>query len=157
MASAQGADDQSFPVARTRRLKMLLIPAPEVVAHVRSALERLDLPPEALADAQLLVSELVTNGIRHGGLGPEERILLTAERDPSTLRITVRDRTDGNGPLSVAGAIRPAPGAESGWGLFLVDQLSDAWGVERQGGANVWFELQRQRDDDAGDADRQVA
>jgi anti-sigma regulatory factor (Ser/Thr protein kinase) len=139
MASAQGADHRSLPESRARRLNILLSPAPEVVAHARRALERLALPPNALADAQLLVSELVTNGVRHGGLGPEEKILLTAVRDVSTLRITVRDRTDGARPL--AGSIRPPPGAESGWGLFLVDRLASRWGTGLGRGSSFWFEL----------------
>jgi anti-sigma regulatory factor (Ser/Thr protein kinase) len=141
MASAQGADDPSAPLSRARRLNILLSPAPEVVAHARRALERLDLPANALTDAQLLVSELVTNGVRHGGLGPEEKIRLTAMRDASTLRITVRDRTDGPRPFSVAGSIRPPPGAESGWGLFLVDRLASRWGTGLGPGSSFWFEL----------------
>jgi hypothetical protein len=33
----------------------------------------------------------------------------------------------------------------SGWGLYLVDQLADRWGVTRAGGTRVWFEIDRGR------------
>jgi len=33
------------------------------------------------------------------------------------------------------------PGA--GWGLFLVEQLSDRWGVDLNAGTSVWFEIDR--------------
>jgi hypothetical protein len=41
-------------------------------------------------------------------------------------------------PLEVSGSIRPTPGAESGWGLFLVDRLASRWGTAAGG---YWFEL----------------
>jgi anti-sigma regulatory factor (Ser/Thr protein kinase) len=141
LAGARGADDRSLPSPHPLRLNLQISPVPEGVADARRALERLHLPPEALADAKLLVSELVTNGVRHADLGPEEKILLTAEREGSMLRISVRDRTEGNPPFSTAGSIRPPPGAESGWGLFLVDRLASRWGTGRGPGSSFWFEL----------------
>jgi hypothetical protein len=42
------------------------------------------------------------------------------------------------GPAAVSGSIRPAPGAESGWGLYLVDRLASRWGTSAGG---YWFEL----------------
>jgi anti-sigma regulatory factor (Ser/Thr protein kinase) len=141
LAGARGADDRSLPSPHPLRLNLQISPVPEGVADARRALERLHLPPEALADAKLLVSELVTNGVRHADLGPEEKILLTAEREGSMLRISVRDRTEGNPPFSTAGSIRPPPRAESGWGLFLVDRLASRWGTGRGPGSSFWFEL----------------
>ncbi len=37
------------------------------------------------------------------------------------------------------------PAASDGWGLFLVDRLSDSWGVveEETGNQRVWFEVRR--------------
>jgi anti-sigma regulatory factor (Ser/Thr protein kinase) len=140
LAGAGGADDRplaSYPL----RLNLQISAVPESVADARRALEGLHLPAEALADAQLLVTELVTNAVRHADLGPGEKILVTAEREGSTLRITVRDRSEGTPPFSTAGSIRPPPGAESGWGLFLVDRLASRWGTGRGSGSSFWFEL----------------
>jgi anti-sigma regulatory factor (Ser/Thr protein kinase) len=42
---------------------------------------------------------------------------------------------------------RPAPRLDAeepgGWGLVLVDRLADRWGVARDEGTSVWFELDR--------------
>jgi hypothetical protein len=35
------------------------------------------------------------------------------------------------------------PDRSSGWGLHLVETLADRWGIERQAGTRVWFELDR--------------
>jgi anti-sigma regulatory factor (Ser/Thr protein kinase) len=96
--------------------------------------------PRPLADeALLLVSELVTNGVRHAGLGPGERIRLSADWSGTRLRVHVRDRARAGRPAAqVSGSIRPAPGAASGWGLYLVDRLAARWGTSADG---YWFEL----------------
>ncbi len=51
-----------------------LAPDPEVVTTARHALDQLAdlLPPEKLEDVRLVVSELVTNSIRHAGLSPDD-------------------------------------------------------------------------------------
>lgn len=87
-----------------------------------------------LDEAALLVSELVTNAIRHGA--PP----LTAEVEcVGTQGMQVRV-SDGN---PQAPTVRDAASdAESGRGTALVDLLSDAWGVEPDGqGKAVWFRL----------------
>jgi anti-sigma regulatory factor (Ser/Thr protein kinase) len=38
----------------------------------------------------------------------------------------------------------PDPARPSGWGLYLVRELSDRWGVERSVQTRVWFELDRE-------------
>ena len=37
----------------------------------------------------------------------------------------------------------PDPARPSGWGLYLVRELSDRWGIDRDGQTRVWFELDR--------------
>ncbi len=88
-------------------------------------------------DAQLLASELVTNSVRHSGLGADDVVTVTIDWTERRLRVTVRDRTP-VAPLPVSVAIRPGPGAEAGWGLYLVDRLADRWGTSAKG---YWFEL----------------
>jgi anti-sigma regulatory factor (Ser/Thr protein kinase) len=97
------------------------------------------LPPRRLEDAKLLVSELVTNAVHHAHLRAGDVITLVVETTEHALRVEVRD--PGNG-------FRPAEpeldgGRVSGWGLYLVRELSDRWGVERSAPTRVWFELDR--------------
>jgi anti-sigma regulatory factor (Ser/Thr protein kinase) len=122
-------------------LDLQVPPTPSVVAHVREAFRALALSPALLDDALQLVTELVTNSIRHAGLGSHDRIRVRAAWSGGRLRVDVSDRVGGPVPHPVAGAIRPAPGGESGWGLFLVDRLASRWG---RGQGHFWFELELQ-------------
>jgi anti-sigma regulatory factor (Ser/Thr protein kinase) len=90
--------------------------------------------PERVADATLLVSELVTNAVKYGP--EEEAIRLIVGSGDGRTRFTVHDL--GLGPLpEMRPQNDPAPG---GHGLRLVDALANRWGVER-GSTRVWFEL----------------
>jgi anti-sigma regulatory factor (Ser/Thr protein kinase) len=132
---------------------------PYAVTASRLALAGLEdrLDPNVLFDIRLLVSELVTNCVKHAAVGPEDSIVLKVDMADERVRVSVVDNGPGFEPPETPPTEQAAE-AGSGWGLFLVDQLSDQWGVERDAGATVWFELQRQRDDaGADDADRQVA
>lgn len=93
--------------------------------------------PEPLVDrAELLVSELVTNSVRHAGLDPGDRIEVHMQGSPSLLRVDVTDPGPGFEPT----ALRPRrPGG--GWGMWLLDRLATRWGVERDGNTHVWFEI----------------
>jgi anti-sigma regulatory factor (Ser/Thr protein kinase) len=116
-----------------------LRPSPEAVSLAREQLERLRdrLTDEAYEDARLMVSELVTNSLRHASLSIDQEIELVMVVRQGTLRVEVGDAGPG---------FEPRPRAidasnESGWGLFLVARLADRWGVERDGLHRVWFEL----------------
>ncbi|MGW3287455.1 ATP-binding protein [Streptomyces sp. NPDC001002] len=81
-----------------------------------------DLPLET---ASQIVAELAANAVTHGRV-PGRDFRLTLYVVGNTLRIEVTDtRADALPPLAPA----PAPGAESGRGLLLVDALADRWGV----------------------------
>jgi anti-sigma regulatory factor (Ser/Thr protein kinase) len=84
-----------------------------------------------LHDAQLLVTELLTNAVVHG----RGRIELAIEVHEDDVRFEVRD----DGGHGVA-ASPSAHGA--GWGLKLVAGLSDRWGTCGPG-TRVWFEIAR--------------
>lgn len=141
---------QGSPGARgLDRLDLRLEARPENVVIVRRALEGMGLPPGLLEDAKLLSSELVTNSVRHAGLRPEDQIRVTAEWS-TTLRVVVRDGASPAGS-AVAGAIRPAPGAHSGFGLYLVDQIASRWGTNL-GGRGYWFELRAPAGPSVGEA-----
>lgn len=82
----------------------------------------------------LLVTELVSNGVRHARTALE--LVLTF--DGACLRIAV---TDGDPRPPVTG---PPRGLRTGgWGLALVDALSTEWGtdVNDAQGKTVWFEI----------------
>jgi anti-sigma regulatory factor (Ser/Thr protein kinase) len=115
---------------------------PDSAAEARQALGELSdhLTPRRLEDARLLVSELVTNAIRHAGLADGDVIRLVVVSGDRALRIEVCDP----GPGFELTEPAPDPVHPSGWGLYLVRELSDRWGVERNEETRVWFELDRE-------------
>jgi anti-sigma regulatory factor (Ser/Thr protein kinase) len=133
------------PIRQRRPRPMLRMPlgsdrhSPSSARHALGEL-RPELGEARYEICQLLVSELVTNVLRHtrpgGSLAASDmRVRLYGDR----IRIEVRD--DGPG-------FTPRPRAvddnsSSGWGLQIVDQLADDWGVERGVQNCVWFELGR--------------
>ena len=92
------------------------------------------LPEVRLNDAELLLSELVSNAVKYGGEGSIDVIF---ERDDGRFRTEVVDQGDGFiAPLRDRGDVN-TPG---GWGLPLVQTLSDRWGAHA-GSTHVWFEF----------------
>jgi anti-sigma regulatory factor (Ser/Thr protein kinase) len=89
----------------------------------------------ALADAQLLVTELVANAVEH--VPDDGELSLDIVLDHGTLRVGVGDPGHGFSPRPR----RPDSPKDSGWGLHFVDQLSERWAVEIDRRAQVWFEL----------------
>jgi anti-sigma regulatory factor (Ser/Thr protein kinase) len=112
---------------------------PGAPAAARRALVELAARAQApRAELTLLVSELVTNSVRHAAVGPDGSLdLLVGVSDDGVLRVEVSDDGHGFQPASVG----PNRDLTSGWGLYLVDALADRWGVARGKPARVWFEL----------------
>jgi anti-sigma regulatory factor (Ser/Thr protein kinase) len=108
---------------------------PDGPARARQIVERelsSALPVAALEDIKLMVSELVTNSVRHGCTEPGSVITLEIVLE-GKLRCTVLDR----GPGLVGARSEPS----GGWGLKLVDLLASRWGFTRsREGTRVWFE-----------------
>jgi anti-sigma regulatory factor (Ser/Thr protein kinase) len=91
-----------------------------------------------MRDVRLLVSELVTNAVRHAGLATEDRIRLLVQLSDRVLRVEVHDPGTG---FELRAPV-PDPARASGWGLYLVEELSDRWGMDGLGpGTRIWFEL----------------
>ena len=118
-----------------------LPPAPTAATEARSEVtERLAerLGKRALEDVRLLVTELITNALRHGSLNRGDRVSVRASIDDGVVRIEVTDPGRA-GPV----ALRPPGPRGGGYGLYLVEQLARRWGVERRNGTTVWCELAR--------------
>jgi two-component sensor histidine kinase len=104
--------------------------------RARRSLERLrsSLDDRFVDDAALLVSEVVSNSVRHAGLDTSDAIQVRVRGTRSMLHVDVID---------------PGPGFEpnvgshkaNGWGLRLVDRLATRWGVECGDTTRVWFDL----------------
>jgi anti-sigma regulatory factor (Ser/Thr protein kinase) len=125
-------------VSTPGNLELRLLPDPASVAEARrKVLEALapQLDKASADTVKLLISELVTNAVRHGG--GREPVELHAHWN-SQVRIEVVDHGQGFTPTPRAGA-RDEPG---GYGLLLVGSLADRWGVVTDHQTTVWFELE---------------
>jgi anti-sigma regulatory factor (Ser/Thr protein kinase) len=124
-------------------LRMRLGSGPDAAAEARRAIARLraDLDPPLMETLRLLVTELVTNSVRH------------TECDAVTLRIAIgksaviTEVTD-DGPTFDLDSLTAEDGragdSDTGWGLFLVQRLARNYGVKEEGSSKrVWFELGR--------------
>jgi anti-sigma regulatory factor (Ser/Thr protein kinase) len=106
-------------------------------SHARRVLERLAgrVGAPVLANAQLLVTELVANAVEHSGGDGE--LSLDVSLGEGRLRVGVSDPGPGFQPQPR----RPGSPLDSGWGLHFVDQIADRWAVELDTRTHVWFEL----------------
>jgi anti-sigma regulatory factor (Ser/Thr protein kinase) len=107
----------------------------------RRALDELAdaLAPDALGRLRLVVSELVTNAVRHGGPTGDGAVELSVGVDAERARVEVVDGGHGFAPPDDLAQ----DGALGGWGLVVVDRLADRWGIEVNGKTLVWLEFDR--------------
>ncbi len=112
-------------------------------AHARAwtARQLPSLPARIVDDALLLVSELVTNAVRHG----RPDVIISLSVAPDRIRIGVRD---GSETLPVVPSGQPSVDRPTGRGLLIVAATAQDWGVERSRGTigkTVWAELDTTR------------
>src|SRR5687767_15789352 len=91
---------------------------------------------ERLDELLLLVDEIVANAVVHGSPEADGQIGLRLERDARTIRIVATDGGDHFEPELAE--------PRSDWphfGLYLLDELADRWGVSIDGKKAVWFEM----------------
>ena len=101
----------------------------------RVVLQDWSIPTPLLDDAILVISELVTNAVRHAGTASVLELALDQTRE--RLRISL---TDGCETAPRLRRVRNA--AEDGRGLAILAALSDRWGTEpHHGGKRVWWEV----------------
>jgi anti-sigma regulatory factor (Ser/Thr protein kinase) len=107
-------------------------------ARARRSLEALrpSLDDVLVDDAVLLVSEIVSNCVRHASLDESDAIEVRVRGSNSMLHVDVVDPGPGFDPEDFR-----SPRPHGGWGLRLLDRLATRWGVERNDVTRVWFEL----------------
>ena len=116
------------------------VSAPGAARIVVAQCLRDQVAPDVLDNAQLLVSELITNSVRHSGAGTDDSVGVRISLSRTMVRLEVED---GGGEGAVA--LRRPDLNGGGFGLQLVQALSERWGMERvaEGGTRVWAQLQR--------------
>jgi anti-anti-sigma regulatory factor/anti-sigma regulatory factor (Ser/Thr protein kinase) len=141
-ASLQAALDAALARPPYLLDELVLAPIPTAAAAARAFVRevcrywQLALPDPTLVDRAVLVAgELVTNAVVHARTELRLRVELHGDR----LHLAVRDGS----PRLLRLVTIPHAGAEGGRGLWLVEQLARAWGVNRHpdGGKVVWCVL----------------
>jgi anti-sigma regulatory factor (Ser/Thr protein kinase) len=139
LAAAGAAHRRRWPAAA---LRLPLVSDARSPSAAREALRdmRDEIGAERLPVVELLVSELVTNALIHGRpSAAADAADMRVRLCPDRVRVEVRD--DGRGFRPTART--PDQDAGSGWGLHIVGELADAWGVEPGARNCVWFEVAR--------------
>jgi anti-sigma regulatory factor (Ser/Thr protein kinase) len=118
-----------------RRIRALRL-TPDLTAPrlARSAIRQLlaGRDGDTIDRALLVTSEAVSNAVIHAAT----EIILDAELEGDHLRVTIEDG-DERAPVP-----RPPAGSHGGFGLHVIDELADAWGVApRDDGKAIWFEM----------------
>jgi anti-sigma regulatory factor (Ser/Thr protein kinase) len=131
-AGAEACDEIDLVLARS-------VQAPAIArSAISERCEQLGIDGSLAQSLILLVSEVVSNAVRHSTGDPQAPVELLARFDPRAIRVTVTDAGEGFTP-------RPRDPARThdGYGLYLLEKVADSWGVESRGDTKVWFELAR--------------
>ena len=96
------------------------------------------LTPSQLETARLLVTEVVSNAVRHVDRDGAIAVQLCVLGD--RVRVEVLDPGTGFEPRRRT----PDSPLNGSWGLHFLELLSDSWGVDSGERNKVWFELARQ-------------
>jgi serine phosphatase RsbU (regulator of sigma subunit)/anti-sigma regulatory factor (Ser/Thr protein kinase) len=148
-AAGEARDDIAVVVLRVTEelgegyaeVSIILASEPQAPAAARNTILGLKgrLDDSLLSHVQLLTTELVSNSVRHAGVAPGSPVELRVSVAPEVVRVEVADRGPGFEPEPPAAAEERA----FGWGLYLVEQIADRWGVEAEEGTRVWYEIDR--------------
>jgi anti-sigma regulatory factor (Ser/Thr protein kinase) len=131
------------PPATHARLEFEIAGGEQAPAAARRVVDELDVEMDdrRMDEVMLLVTELVTNCVRHAGAGEDTPITVSLELTATTVHVAVSNpgvAFDPPDPVTV-----PDGSAESGRGLMLVDRLAHSWGIDDVHEARVWFEVSR--------------
>ena len=101
-----------------------------------------DLDASVREMVMLLLSELVSNSVRHGQLVPGDHVDITVTRHDRVVRVEVHDEGLG---FDLQSVYPPEPARlrhpDQGYGLALVDAMATRWGVDTNRPTTVWFEF----------------
>jgi anti-sigma regulatory factor (Ser/Thr protein kinase) len=120
-------------------LSLRLDRGPSAAAKARRGLAqlRVDLDAPLMETLRLLVTELVTNSVKHTRA---DALVVSVLVGSSAVWTEVTDAGPGFDPAKTGSPTND----HTGWGLFLVERLAERWGVDKEGNATkVWFELRR--------------
>ncbi|MFF2526582.1 ATP-binding protein [Streptomyces liangshanensis] len=134
LARPQGGETYRLAVPNTAS-------APKIARDFVASLLLVSRHQDLVSDAQLCVTEVVTNAHRHTRT-PLIRVAVTINRK----QVTVFVADDKPWALPVPQRSRPGHERDSGQGLLLVETLAYAWGATIYGGCSpttkaVWFTL----------------
>ena len=128
-----------LPVQFAGRREFLLEAHPSSVAEARRRMSELAealLDEDRMADLQLVLSEVVSNAVRHGS--DTESIMLAITPKSDYLCVQVTDSGTGLAPRPRA----TVPDENGGWGFFLIEYMTRRWGMTREDRhTRVWFEF----------------
>ena len=124
----------------------VILPANETAAPLARASLATAIPTPDLIergdDAQLAVTELAANVIRHAGLRGDDTMRLVIEADEDRVRVEVEQATSAD-DVHVVEPRLDDPTEVGGFGLRLVEHTADSWGHEPGPPGRVWFEFRR--------------
>ena len=109
-------------------------------AEIAARCRELELDGSLCQSLILLVSEVVSNAVRHSAGDAKTPVKLVATFGERTIRVIVTDAGEGFTPRP-----RDPARAQDGYGLYLLEKVAMRWGVESLGDTKVWFELPRDR------------
>ena len=116
------------------------VQAPASARFVVADFLRDRLPPRMVETAQLIISELVSNSLRHNAAPQDQAVVVRVALERGTWRLEVEDPGGG-------GVLAPDPerAAAGRLGMNLVQSLSECWGVEHaaERGTRAWAYLPR--------------
>ena len=98
------------------------------------------LPEHDIADASLLLTELVSNTVWHGGADDDSTLRVRVWGDDAAVRVEVENPATGSGEPALR---TPDLDGGGGLGLHIVERVASRWGVRRSPRIVVWFELDR--------------
>jgi two-component sensor histidine kinase len=132
---------QTPVVGVSKALRLSIAGGPRAPERARAWLQTAAswLPEEIERNLMLLTCELVNNSVLHGKASEQDMIEIELRRTDTGVRAEVSDSGPGFAPKERDKDL-DEPG---GWGLVLVQSIAKCWGVEREGGTRVWFELAR--------------
>jgi anti-sigma regulatory factor (Ser/Thr protein kinase) len=107
-------------------------------SEIASRCRELELGGSLCQSLILLVSEVISNAVRHSAGDEKKPVKLVATFDERTIRVMVTDAGVGFTPRP-----RDPASSQDGYGLYLLEKVATRWGVESRGDTKVWFELPR--------------